>query len=230
MSSNKIHPTAVIGDDVDLGTGNVIGPYSVLDGPLVIGDDNWFAAHVAVGAPAQWSGMRGPEMEGMQRKGVRIGNGNVFREFVTIHQGTDRSTTVGHGVYLMAYAHIPHDALVLDSTTITNAVQLAGHTQIGWNTNIGLGSVVHQRSVIGPFAMIGMQSVITADVPPGAIAFGSPARVRGANKVGLSRAGFDAGLIDEIDAALRHGEPLPRREAMAAAVSWFEEKVATARP
>src|SRR5438105_9878108 len=38
---NRIHPTAVVGDAVDLGEGNVIGPYAVVLGPCRMGDDNW---------------------------------------------------------------------------------------------------------------------------------------------------------------------------------------------
>ena len=37
---NAIHPTAVLGPEVDLGSGNTIGPGVVLLGPLRIGDDN----------------------------------------------------------------------------------------------------------------------------------------------------------------------------------------------
>ena len=37
---NAIHPTAVIGPEVDLGSGNTFGPGVVLLGPLRIADDN----------------------------------------------------------------------------------------------------------------------------------------------------------------------------------------------
>ena len=230
MTANSIHPTAIIGDDVQLGEDNVIGPYVVLEGPLEIGNGNWIGTYCHLGGQAQWSGMRGHEMDAMQRAGIRIGDGNVLREYVSVHHGTERPTTVGDGVYLMAHSHVPHDALIMDSTTLTNAVQLAGHTQIGWRSNLGMGTVVHQRTVIGAYVMLGMQSVVTRDIPPGALAYGSPARVRGANKVGLSRAGFDESTIEAIDAALREGRSLPDDGPFGEAVTWFESKVATARP
>ena len=37
---NAIHPTAVLGPEVDLGSGTTIGPGVVLLGPLRIADDN----------------------------------------------------------------------------------------------------------------------------------------------------------------------------------------------
>ena len=35
--ANRIHPTAVLGPGVELGSGNVVGPYAVVLGPCRIG-------------------------------------------------------------------------------------------------------------------------------------------------------------------------------------------------
>ena len=51
--TNRIHPTAVIGPQVTMGTGNVIGPYCVLQGPVTLGDDNYLSSHVSVGGSAE---------------------------------------------------------------------------------------------------------------------------------------------------------------------------------
>ena len=82
---NAIHPTAVIGPEVDLGSGNTIGPGVVLFGPLQIGDDNWFGAHTVVGAPAEIRGTdHGAAWDGrVVGAGVTIGSGTVVREMVT---------------------------------------------------------------------------------------------------------------------------------------------------
>ncbi|WP_232290263.1 hypothetical protein [Micromonospora sp. ATCC 39149] len=44
--ANRIHPTAVVGADVELGDDNVVGPYSVVVGPCRIGN--------ATGSPRTW--------------------------------------------------------------------------------------------------------------------------------------------------------------------------------
>ena len=48
---NSVHPSAVLGPDVHLGSGNTIGPGVVLLGPLRIGNDNWIGAHAVIGGP-----------------------------------------------------------------------------------------------------------------------------------------------------------------------------------
>ena len=85
---NMIHASAVIGPGVDLGSGNTIGPGVVLLGPLQIGDDNWIGAHAVLGAPAEIKGIEhGAAWNGdLVGTGLTIGSGNVFREFVTVHQ------------------------------------------------------------------------------------------------------------------------------------------------
>jgi UDP-N-acetylglucosamine acyltransferase len=53
-----------------------------------------------------------------------------------------------------------------------------------------MGVAVHQHRNIGSGAMIGMNSTVTHDIPDFALAYGNPARVHGANKVGLHQMGW----------------------------------------
>ena len=43
---NKIHPTVIIGKDVILGDGNEILPYTIIEGPVTIGNNNVIGPHV----------------------------------------------------------------------------------------------------------------------------------------------------------------------------------------
>jgi len=207
---NRIHPTAIIGDDVVLGVGNAIGPYSVIMGPCTIGDDNWIGPHVCIGAPPEMRGAHHPAgWAGDAGTGlVEIGNRNVIREFTSIQGSTTGTTRLGDDCYLMDKVHIPHDCTVEDRVTISCSVMMGGHTHLGAGSNIGLSSVIHQRIAIGRGAMIGMGSVITKHIPPFALAYGSPARVRGANVVGLLRSGLDEAVSADIDATLNDGGDL----------------------
>ena len=51
--ANRIHPTAVLGEGVELGEDNVIGPFAVIAGPVRIGDGNWIGPHVTIGTPGE---------------------------------------------------------------------------------------------------------------------------------------------------------------------------------
>ena len=208
--ANRIHPTAIIGDDVTLGVGNSIGPYTVIFGPCTIGDGNWIGPNVCIGAPPEMRGAYHPAgWAGEAGIGpVEIGSRNVVREFTSIQGATTGSTRLGDDCYLMDKVHIPHDCTVEDRVTISCSVMMGGHTHLGAGSNIGLSSVIHQRIAVGRGAMIGMGSVITKHVPPFALAYGSPARVRGANMVGLTRSGFDEDSSRDIDAVLKAGEDL----------------------
>lgn len=189
---NSIHPTAVIGRNVRLGTDTVVGPYAVIGGSTVIGDGNWIGAGVKIGCPPEVRGFpHDPEwVDSAVGEGVVIGEGNVFREEVQIHGGWHATTRLGSGLFVMNRAYIAHDCEIADSVTIASGVAIGGHVRIGRNANLGLNASVHQRRVVGAFAMVGMGSVVTKDIPPFVKAFGNPCAVRGVNSVGLERAGM----------------------------------------
>lgn len=201
---NQIHPTAIIDPSVQLGSDNKIGPYAVISGDTTIGDGNWIGPHVVIGTPAQMR--NGPHpitwANDLSSASIRIGNGNIFREFVTVHPGTITTTNIANDCYFMTQAHVPHDAQIEDAVTLSNSVQIGGHTIVQKGANIGLGSVVHQRSLIGSYAMIGMGSVVTKAILPFGMAYGSPARIRGGNVIGMKRAKVDDELISKIENAL----------------------------
>ena len=211
--ANSIHPTAIIGTDVDLGDDNVIGPYSVVVGPTRIGNGNWIGPHVVIGTPAEYRG--GPHPSGWdddsehEGGGVVIGDDNFIREFVTVNQGTQETTRIGDGCYLLARSHVGHDCVVDDAVTLSDAVHLGGHTHVWAWVNIGMGTVVHQRGQVGPGAMVGMGSAVRRVVEPFTITVGNPARASGVNRVGLSRRGCPDDVIDAFEQYLKGKGDLP---------------------
>jgi len=203
--ANRIHPTAVIGDGVELGDGNVIGPFTVVVGPCTVGDGNWIGPHVTIGTPAEDRGGPHPvAWEGeLAGEGVVIGDRNRIREYVTLHQGTHRPTRLGSDSYLLVRSHVGHDVVVDDFVTLACSVQLGGHTHVWSHANIGMSTVVHQHGTIGPGAMVGMGSAVRKEVGAFTIAVGNPARVSGINTVGLSRRGCDEATIEALDPFLK---------------------------
>ncbi|TCP57063.1 acyl-[acyl-carrier-protein]--UDP-N-acetylglucosamine O-acyltransferase [Tamaricihabitans halophyticus] len=218
--TNQIHPTAVVGAGVEMGTGNVIGPYTVIVGPVVLGDDNWIGPHVTIGTPAEDRG--GPHPAGWadaptgaateDGAGVRIGNRNRIREYVSVHQGTWRETWIGHDCYLLRGSHTGHDVRLDDRVTLACAVQLGGHTHVWADANLGMNTTVHQHGRIGPGAMVGMSAAVRGEVGAFTIAVGNPARVSGINEVGLRRKGCDEATIEALGPFLKGKQARPEAE------------------
>ncbi len=197
-----IGPFAVIEADVTIGEGCTVGPFCRLGGPTVIGRRNHFESHCSVGAPPQDLKFGG------ERTRLEIGDGNVFREFVTIHRGTPGGggvTTIADHSLFMAYAHVAHDCHVGSHTIFANAATLAGHVTVGDHATIGAFSAVHQFCRVGRYAFLGGFTVATKDCLPFMRTVGSrPARCFGPNSIGLERQGFDEQRRSALKKAWRH--------------------------
>src|SRR5512133_1187153 len=89
----EIGPYAVIGEHVTLGEGCWVGPHSVVEGRTAIGRNNRIFQFASIGAIPQDLKYHGEETT------LTIGDGNTFREFVTVHLGTadgGGTTTIGN--------------------------------------------------------------------------------------------------------------------------------------
>ena len=74
--NNRIHPSAVIDDDVEIGEDNYIGPFCYLTGYLTVGDNNRFESHCSVGT-------RPEHTEHWHQDGrTVIGDNGIFREHI----------------------------------------------------------------------------------------------------------------------------------------------------
>jgi len=196
-----VGPYAVIGPDVKIGAGTVIGPHVRIDGPTTIGERNQFVGQASIGTPPQDLKLKGEKTE------LRIGNDNVFREFVTINRGTTGGggvTTIASNNFFMAYSHVAHDCHVGSNTIFANNATLAGHVDVGDFSTIGAFSAVHQFCRVGNHAFIGGGSICTQDVLPFVKTVGNrPAQTYGINTIGLERKGFSKETIEALQRAYR---------------------------
>ncbi|MFB9906135.1 UDP-N-acetylglucosamine acyltransferase [Allokutzneria oryzae] len=205
--ANRIHPTAIIGDGVELGEDNVIGPHAVILGPTRIGDGNWIGPGAVIGTPPENRGT--PHVVGWEGEqgefGVVIGDRNRFREHISIHGGTHRATRVGDDCFFLVYSHIGHDVRVDDNVTLAPSARVAGHNHVWSYANIGMSAAVHQQVDIGPGAMIGMSAAVRKVVKPFTTCVGNPAKAVGINTVGLSRLGCDEATVEAVSDYLMGG-------------------------
>ena len=217
MSESRIHPTAVIDPGAQIGEGCEIGPYCVIGANVELGEGCQLQHHVSLAGPARFGkgniffpfSTLGQRTQDLKYTGepthLSVGDGNTFREFVTVHRGTAPGTItrIGNRGYFLAYVHIAHDCVVGDEVIFSNNGTLAGHVEVGDFAILGGLTAVHQFCRIGAHAMTGGCSKIVQDVPPYMLADGNPAKVRSYNKVGMERRGFNEQTVRCIKEAYR---------------------------
>ena len=139
-----IHPTAVIDAKAEIGAGCEIGPYCVIGGDVVLGENCRLHAHVVIDGhtvlgdgneifPFASIGLKTQDLKwkgGVTR--TRIGNGNTFREYVTVHSATGdgEATTIGSHNHILAYCHIAHNVTLGNHIIMSNVATLAGHITV----------------------------------------------------------------------------------------------------
>lgn len=155
-SVNFIHSTAVVQAGARLGKNNYIGAFCLITKDAIIGDNNRFEAFCSIGTEPEHKGYFGKP-----NKGVRIGNNNVFREYVTVNSGCEKITVLCDNIVMLRGSHIGHDSIIFEDCVISCNVLIGGHSLLGKGVNMGLGSICHQYSKIGSYAMIGMGAIVT---------------------------------------------------------------------
>lgn len=224
-----IHPTAIIEPGAELEEGVIVGAYAYIgarvkiakgtqvmhhatvDGVTTMGQDNEVHPYAFIGGKTHDLKYDGGS------PGLRIGDGNVFREFTTVHCATTEGTEtiVGDHNLVLAYSHIAHECIVGNHLIMSSHAALGGHVQLGDHVNVGWGAGLHQFCRVGDYAMVGATSKVVQDVPPFMITDGSPAVVRTTNRVGLERAGFTPADINLVRRVFKmfYKEGLNRRQA-----------------
>jgi len=210
----SIHPTAIVGKNVKLGSNVTIDPYCVVEDGVVIGDNTrlWQNVYVAngttVGEDCQihMGAVLGhePQDVAFQKKPsyLKIGKRNIIREFVTVHRGTqeDSSTVIGDDNFIMGLCHIAHNCRLGNKIVICNSSLLAGYVTVEDMTFISGNCVVHQFVRIGRLVMVGGSARIGRDVPPYMVVE-RESTVAAYNTIGIKRANLDTEARNQIKKA-----------------------------
>lgn len=214
--TNFIHPTAIVEEGVYLGNNNYIGPFCYLKKGVFIGDNNRFEAYCSIGTEAEHKDFfNSPDPENGVFT-VIIGDNNVFREYVTVNRGTQQLTFIGSNVIMLRNSHVGHDSTIEDNVTLSCNVLIGGHSIIMKGANMGLGSICHQFSTIGPYSIIGMGGIVTkkSEIFPAKKYVGNPVKCIGDNTIALERNNISEkdlnNLIDEYN-LLKHGIPIKKK-------------------
>lgn len=215
--SARVHPTAIVSPDAQLGDGVRVGPHAMIGESCVVGDECELAARAVLerfvtlgdGVRIGIGSVIGGDPQDLkfqgERTSVEIGDGTVVREYATINRGTSESlkTTVGRNCFIMTYVHLAHDCHVGDGVIISNGTQLAGHITVEDRATISGLCAIHQFVKVGAYSFIGGASRVPQDIPPYLKAVGNPIRLYGLNSIGLQRANFDPSVLRELKRAYR---------------------------
>ena len=133
-----------------------------------------------------------------------VGDGNTFREHVTIHRSNtlEEDTRIGSENMFMVNSHVGHNAIVGNRAILANGALVGGHAIIGDGAFLSGNAVVHQFCRVGSMAMMQGCSGVSLDLPPFTIVRGINGMC-GLNSVGLKRAGFSSEQRLELKQAYR---------------------------
>src|SRR5206468_4123791 len=98
--TDLVHPTAVIGPEVELASDVQVGPFAIIEGPVSVGSGCVIEGHACLCGPLTMGrdnfvghgAVLGKSPQSRAYSGeataLRVGDGNTFREYVTVHRGT----------------------------------------------------------------------------------------------------------------------------------------------
>jgi UDP-N-acetylglucosamine acyltransferase len=236
MRTALVHPLALVAADADLGEGVVVGPFAVVEPGVVVGAGCRLDAHAVVRSGTRLGARNvvhpfavlGGDPQERTYAGepthLEVGDGNTFREHVTVHRGSVKGggvTRIGSGSLIMAGVHVAHDCALGDGIELANATLLGGHVTLGDGVVVGGGAALAPFVRVGPRAFVAAGAMVEQDVPPFVIVAGDRARVRALNRVGLGRGGVPEASRAALERAFRgiFRSGLPRAPAAAELVS-----------
>jgi UDP-3-O-[3-hydroxymyristoyl] glucosamine N-acyltransferase len=199
-STSRIHPTAVLGADVQLGQGTSIGPHAVLGDSVIVGKDCEVLANVTIYAGTtigdrvlvQAGAVLGATGFGYARNSATgeyiafpqqgtlvIENDVEIGANTTIDRGALGETRIGAGTKIDNLVHIAHNCVVGRNVVIASQTGVSGSCIIEDGAilggQVGLGEHAH----IGPGVILGGGAGVLSHKKvrgPGQVFWGRPAR------------------------------------------------------
>lgn len=183
-SPPSVHPSARIERGAILENGTVIGEGTRIGSLAVVKTGTRIGrfCEIKSGAVIGESGY-GPERDAENRPlmmihvgGVLIGDHVHVGSLSTVARGALGDTVIEDHAKIDDHCHVSHNCRVGAGAMLTACVEVSGSVRVGRDAWLSPRCVVLQKLVIGDGAFVGIGSVVTRDVAPGARVFGNPAR------------------------------------------------------
>ena len=207
-----IHPTAIISPQAELDSSVEVGPHAIIEAHVrigagtTVGANAYVTGHTTLGCANQIhiGAVIGHEPQDLKfdrtcRSYLKIGDRNIFREYCTVHRGTEpeSTTVIGDDCFLMGVSHVGHNCVLGNGVILCNCALLAGHVHVGDRAFISGGVVIHQFTHVGRLAMFSGNARVSMDVPPFTLA-AERNEIHALNLVGLRRAKLPVTTIREL--------------------------------
>lgn len=191
---NLVHPTVVIGDNVEVGQGTMIDAHTVISDGVVIGENCQIGSNVSISHAMIGNSVR-------IHNGAKIGQDGfgfaldptgyvavpqlgrvVIEDHVNIgantciDRGSGPDTVIGAGTIIDNLVQIAHNVKIGKGCVIVAQVGISGSTQIEDYCVFGGQSGVAGHLKIGTGVQVGAQSGVTKDIEAGQKVMGFPAR------------------------------------------------------
>lgn len=153
MSKAKVEPTSIVDENALIGDGTRVWNFVHVREKAVIGKNCVLGDYVYVG------------------RGVKLGDSVKLENRATVYEGV----TIEDEVFVGPNVTFTNDLIPRSFSTNWKILP----TLVKKGASIGARTVIVCGVTVGEYAMIGAGSVVTKDVPPHALAYGNPAKIRG---------------------------------------------------
>ena len=157
----RIHPTAEVSDQAQVGEGSSIWHHAQVREGVKIGKNCIIGKGVYVDA------------------GVPIGDNVKIQNYVSVYHGVALEDGVFVGPHVCFTNDMRPRAINPDGSLKAADDWVLSETRIKKGAALGANSTIRCGITIGEWAMVGSGSVVTADVPGHGLVYGNPARLHG---------------------------------------------------
>jgi UDP-N-acetylglucosamine acyltransferase len=193
--------------NVEVGEGNVFQDYVTIQGPVRIGDGNYFGTQTVIGSrPSQIATSKRRQLSGAT---VVIGDNNYVGECVRIHAPVCQRTQIGSYCSIGAGTHVAHDCRIKSYVNIAPNCTIGGYCILLDASGLGLACSIHPRTIMGDWSYAGAGSVIITNIHVGQLVVGNPAKFLRWNFESFRRHIDSRNDLNDLRNFLEHGQCKP---------------------